>query len=172
MTITTAEAKAHLRIDHDDEDSYISTLIDAAYDFAENYTGRKIRDQEVSESLDDFKEEIELKYNPVQSITSITYYDSNDTQQSQTDYFLDTKELRAILKPDYDDSWPSTNCDYENVVITYQVGYSTIPDAVNQAVLLIIGSLYDQRENHIGTTINKIPVSAEYLLSPYRIVSV
>jgi uncharacterized phiE125 gp8 family phage protein len=170
--ITTAEAKKHLRIDHRYEDDYIDTLISAAYDFCENYTGRIIRDQSITESLDDFSGDIELKYNPVQSITSITYYDSDDVQQSQSTYFLDTRDLRAVLKPDYNESWPTTNGDFENIEITYQVGYSTIPYQIEQAVFLIIGSLYEQRENHTNLTINNVPVSAEYLLSPYRILSV
>ncbi|MCP3848968.1 MAG: phage gp6-like head-tail connector protein, partial [Gammaproteobacteria bacterium] len=62
------------------------------------------------------------------------------------------------------------NQNYENVVITYQSGYTAIPEAINQAVLLLVGSMYDQRENHItAVSINTIPVSAEYLLNPYKV---
>lgn len=171
--LTTAEVKAHLRIEHDDEDTFIDTLTQAAYVFAENYTGLKILNGSVVEKFDNFTSEIELKYNPVNSITTITYYDTDDTQQSQTDYFLDTKKQKAILKPVYGEAWPATNCNYENIEITYDAGYATISDDINQAVLLIIGSLYEQRENHIsGVSIDSVPVSSEYLLSPYRIVSV
>lgn len=171
--LTTAEVKKHLIVEFDDDDTYIDTLRDAAYSFAEKYTGITIVDDEKVDYLQDFKDPITLKHTNVQSITSITYYDLNDAQQSQTDYYLDNRNPVNTLSPLYEGVWPDTNQDYENVVITYQAGYTTIPDLINQAVLLIIGSLYEQRENHIiGVSINKIPVSAEYLLNQYRIVSV
>lgn len=173
MSLTTAQVKEHLRIEHDDEDTYIDNLRDAAYTWAEQYCGIAILDAEKVDYLDDFEDEIYLNYNPVQSITSIKYDDADGVQQTQSDYYLDDRAQEAYIKPIYNGTWPLTNNDYENVIITYQAGYATIPDQINQAVLLIVGSLYEQRENHItGTTIQKVPVAAEYLLAPYRIPAV
>lgn len=173
MTLSTAEVKAHLRVEHDDEDTYIDTLRDAAYSFAEKYTGTAILDAEKIDYLDCFSDEIVLNYSPVQSITSIAYNDEDGNAQSQTSYYLDDRNQKVVLKPVYLDTFPSTDNTYENVVITYQAGYATIPDQINQAVLLVIGSLYEQRENHIsGISAFDVPVSAEYLLTPYRIVTV
>lgn len=169
--LTLAEVKEHLRVEHDDEDALIGNLLTAGYTFAENYTNTAILDAEYIDKLDDFQKEIMFKHENIQSITSITYYDADDVQQTQTDYFLDTRKQQTVLTAIYDEEWPDTNNNYENVVITYQAGYATIPDQINQAVLLVVGSLYEQRENHIvGMPISSVPVSAEYLLNPYRLI--
>ncbi|MCP3675851.1 MAG: phage gp6-like head-tail connector protein, partial [Gammaproteobacteria bacterium] len=138
--------------------------------FAENFTNISILDTESIDKLNDFESEITLKKQNVQSIASITYYDTDGAQQTQADYFLDTREIKAILMPVYDNSWPDTNKNYENVVITYQSGYTSIPEGIDQAGLILIGSMYDQRENHItAVSINSVPLSAEYLLNQYKI---
>lgn len=171
--LTLDETKAHLRVEIDDDDNLISTLIIAAYLFAENYTNRIINQDSKELKLESFDSVIQLPYLPVQSITSIAYEDTDDNAQVFADYYLDLRELFAKVMPDNDASWPGTNGDYENIVITYVAGYTSIPEQIDQAVLLIIGSLYAQRENHIaGVSIDTIPVSAEYLLNPYRVVSV
>ena len=43
-----------------------------------------------------------------------------------------------------------------------------VPAPIKQAILLMCGNLYNNREPIvIGTTTNKLPLSYEYLLSPY-----
>lgn len=171
--LTLTEVKAHLRVDIDNDDSLITTLIDAGYSFAENYTNRIILEVTKELKIDCFQTEIQLPYLPVISITSIAYKDSDDANQAFTDYYLDLRGLFATVKSSQGFSFPSTNTDYENVVITYVVGYESIPEQINQAILLVIGAMYEQRENQIvGVSIDTIPVSAEYLLNPYRVISV
>ena len=171
--LSLSEVKEHLRVEVTDDDTLIGNLLTAAYSFVEKYCDSTILDTEKVDYLDCFQSEIILKNSPAQSITSIAYNDEDSAAQSQTDYYLDTREQRAVLKPEYNDSWPSTDNTYGNVVITYQAGYASTPEQVNQAVLMIIGSLYEQRENHIiGVSIDKVPMSVELLLEPYRIVTV
>lgn len=173
--LTLNEVKNHLRVELDflDDDALITTLISAGYEFASDYTNRVIIEVTKELRLDDFQEEIQLPYLPVIGITSIEYKDSDDVDQAFNDYYLDLRDLFATVKAKKGFSFPATNGDYENVVITYTVGYTTIPDKINQAILLIIGSMYTQRENQIiGVSIDTVPVSAEYLLNSYRVVSV
>jgi len=170
--LTTAQVKEHLRIEHDDEDALIDNITLAAYQFAETYTSISILDIEQVDKLDDFQSEITLNHPNTQSITSITYSDTDDAQQTQTDYYLDTREYNDTLTPLNNESWPDTNQAYENVVITYQTGFATIPEQINQAVLLIITDLYENRGGIIlGVSLNKTN-AAEYLLNPYKIMLV
>jgi uncharacterized phiE125 gp8 family phage protein len=172
--LTVADVKAHSRIDTDSEDAYIQTLLDAAYKYAENYTGRIILPVTETYNLDDFEPVITLPKAPVSSVISVEYYDTDDVLQSFTEYYLDLREVEATIQPVTDVDWPDTNQEPENVVITYGVGYSAIPADIDQAVKLIFGTMYEQRENHIvGVPINKVTLRAEdQLLNAYRIHAV
>ena len=168
---TLAEAKAHIRIDHDYEDSYISTLIAVAYSHVQNYTNRAIIQSIEILKLDTFQDKITIPETPVISLSSIAYNDEDGVLQAFTDYYLNNRCLYATIEAADGFSFPTTDGTPENVVITYETGYTVIPTPIEQACLLIIGSLYEQRENHIiGVQINEIPVSAEYLLNAYRVL--
>lgn len=43
--VTLEQAKTHLRVEHDDEDDYILSLISAAREYAENFTGRLLAER-------------------------------------------------------------------------------------------------------------------------------
>jgi hypothetical protein len=44
-----------------------------------------------------------------------------------------------------------------------------INPSIEAAVLLILGSLYDNREDETSTTVNELPKGALWLLDPYRL---
>jgi len=45
-----------------------------------------------------------------------------------------------------------------------------VNEAIKAAVLLIVGSLYAQREDVVvGVSVAKLPNGAEWLLAPYRV---
>lgn len=59
MDVSLAEVKAHLRIDHTDDDDYLAALIDTCKAEVQNYTGRKMSefatpyDSETGDGFDD-----------------------------------------------------------------------------------------------------------------------
>src|SRR5210317_847009 len=83
--ITTAEAKTHLRVDFSDDDTYIDTLIASARKYCEQYTNRVFITQTWRQNEDNWSNPIKLKVNPIVSLTSLKYYDTNETQQTLTD---------------------------------------------------------------------------------------
>ena len=44
-------------------------------------------------------------------------------------------------------------------------GAASVPEAIKQAVLLIIGKMYELRED----SVSRLPKASEYILEPYRV---
>lgn len=178
--VTLSEAKLHLKIDSDTtDDALITALITAAREMAENYTGRAFVNQTWEATFEQFTadENITLRPAPLSSITSITYVDGNgDTQTLSTSVYgadLYKTPGEAYLK--YGQSWPTAREIENSITVTYVSGYgssaSSVPGAVKSAILLIIGHLYEHRENvTVGVTANDMPQGAYFLLDPYRVI--
>lgn len=176
--VSLAEAKTHLRVEHDDDDAYISALISAARESAEQYLHRALITQTLKMSLDAFPAVIRLPRSPVQSITSIQYVD--DAGETQTldasDYRLDKESIVARIEPAYGETWPTTRPVSNAVTVTFVAGYgaaSAVPAPVKQAMKLHIGTYYDiVRANvALGAVPAAMPQAADYLLGPFRVAT-
>jgi uncharacterized phiE125 gp8 family phage protein len=180
--ISSTEAKAHLRVDHTDDDTLIGALITAARMHCENFTRRKLISQTLTGKLDRFPAddgEILLPYPPLVSVTSVKYIDTDGVLQtmSASDYAADTYSLPGRITLAYGEIWPTPR-DIENAVtIVWTAGYgaagSSVPQPIRQAMLLLIAHWYENREVAItGTIITQIPLAVEALLWPYRMLEV
>ena len=179
--LTVSEAKAHLRVDHSVDDTYIESLIKAATDTAERFQNRRYINQTWRMTMDYFPPKssvIEIPIGPVSSITSIVYVDEDGNSQtwSASEYQVDTRstQARIVETPDY--YFPDTKTGQINAVtITFVVGYgaasSAVPENIKHAIRLIVGDMYNQREDTvIGNIVNEMPRSAKMLLWQNRIV--
>lgn len=174
--VTLADVKTHLRVDVSDEDTYIPSLIAAARDKVEHYTGRTIGEKTLEGILDDFPDSdyIELLESPVQSITSIKYTDSDETENtwSSDDYISNLDIIPEKIMPAYGETWPSFIPHPTGAVrIRYVAGHTSanLPDAVKHAILLVIGDLYENREASSDLKRYEVPFSVKALLHTYRV---
>ena len=201
--ISTADAKAWLRIPAaaSEDDTLIDALVTAARVWVEEYTQRKLITQTVTQHLDalpGYNSEaempsegrisdylagasrwIELIANPVQSITSFTTYTDDDTATvwASSNYRLSSAGDRARLVPVGSASWPTYTRTSDGVVIVYVAGYgnagSDIPDAILQAMKLMLAHWYENREAVVtGVAAQDVPLTVKALLAPYRYVSI
>lgn len=173
--ITLADAKVHLRLGsgvHPD-DSYITGLITAAREWTELYIERAIGSQTLEIALDVFPDAFKLvPY--VQSITSITYLDASGALQTitGTDYVLDNYSNPAWVVPAFGKVWPATYEVANAVKIRFVAGYDVanpVPQTIVAAMKLMIGHLYENRQENVSATINELPMGVMALLQPYRI---
>jgi uncharacterized phiE125 gp8 family phage protein len=151
--VTLAEAKLHCRVDIADDDTLITAFITAATEMAEQKTGRAIMTQTLELTLDAFPEAFELTRVPVQSITSVKYYDTTGTQQtlSNTLYALDAAEDFgfAHISPVYAGVWPDTRDQINAVAVRYVAGYAdaaSVPQSIKNWILLMVSTMYSNRE--------------------------
>ena len=102
--VSLAEAKAHLRIDIDDDDTLIGGLITAARSHLENTARPKLAmiNQTWEYIADSWpaSDTLELRPYPLQSVTSITYTDASAvaTVFSAANYVVDTSTQPGRLR--------------------------------------------------------------------------
>lgn len=168
--VTTAEAKAHCRVEDSSEDGLIEALIAAATDYVEQWTGKALVTQTWRLTLDAFSESIMLPKNPVLSVASITYFDVDGDIQtvSPSDYTVDNASNPAWLVINSDASWPATASGVNMVRVEFIAGYTTIPASIKHAILLLVGQWFDYRASVSEKSMAEMPFAVESLLRPYR----
>lgn len=169
--LTLAQTKEYLRVETDEDDPLIETLITAARQTVETYLDVKLLTQTITEYWDEFPERgcFYLTFAPVQSITSVGYVDGdgNDQTWNSANYRTDTVSVPARLSAAYSKSYPTTRNVTNAVNVVYKVGYGgrdSVPKPFIQAMLMMIHKWYDNRED----SIKKMPTAAEHLLTNYK----
>ncbi len=174
--LTTAEAKTHLKVDTDADDTYIDNLVSAATESAQIFTNRYFINTTITQHGDTWSDIATLFKSKVSSITHIKYFDSDNTEQTlATSVWLSDinhQPARIGLKPNQ--SFPSLADRINAVNCKYVVGYgsaaSDVPEGIREAVLLIVGNLYENRQEVVvGRIATELPKSAQYLLEQYKI---
>jgi uncharacterized phiE125 gp8 family phage protein len=171
--VSLDEAKSQCRVDTSDDDTFITGLIVAARQYVEGASRRAFITQTWRLSLDEWPgdDEIELPKPPLVSVTSVIYKDTVGAQTtlSSSLYIVDTDSEPGRVKLAYGESWPSDTLYPANPIqITYVAGYgaaAAVPAWVKQAIKLIVGHWYENREETIaGTIIKGIPLGADSLI--------
>ncbi len=121
---------------------------------------------------------IRLPGGPVNALDRLVYTDAAGVDQTMTDAQFDTYEEPSRVLPAIGASWPSTRVQMAAVRVRYWAGYTlpddspsltVLPKPIKQAMLLVLGHLYENREDSIDVALSQIPMGAEALLRPYRL---
>lgn len=182
VLVSASEAKAHLRVDHSEEDSLITSIVSAVTAHLDGWTGvlgRALVTQTWRQDYEAFEDRLRLPLWPVASVTSVTYRDDEGADQtvSASNYTLLRDDLGAYVEIKPGLSWPEVGDHLAPVSVTYVAGQAAadVPAAIKHAAYLMIGDLYRNRETAaIGVQATAIPMSATVnaLLAPYRRVNV
>jgi len=77
----------------------------------------------------------------------------------------------GVIHPADGRAFPSTHPGFSAVSVQFVAGYgdaTDVPAGIKHAVLLIVGDLYENRENAAPRGASSLPLTAERLLWPYR----
>ena len=177
--LTTAEAKTHLKVDTDADDTYIDNLVSAATESAQIFTNRYFINTTITQHGDNWNDIATLFKSKVSSITHIKYFDSDNSEQTLATSVwisdINQQPARIGLKPNQ--SFPSLADRINAVNCKYVVGYgsaaSDVPEGIREAVLLTIGNWYENRQEVItGRTATELSKSAQYLLEQFKVQTV
>lgn len=175
--ITTAEAKAHLRISHADDDTLIARLIDAAVAHvdATGELGRAMITQSWAQWVPQSPGDVRLAIGPFQSLTSVKYYDSAGTLQTATlgDYETRLFGDTVIVRPADGAAWPNAQSRADAIKLTYVAGFGAattdVPQNVRHALLMIVAHWYETRETTTEAALHDVPMAAAALLGNERV---
>lgn len=157
---TDAQLITQLRVDNDDADELelIRGKCEAAITFVESACSLSIFRRKVAISMAGFGcGEIIPYIGPIDSIDSFQYLSGS---YALVDLPINGYRVRANrnawgVAPGYGKSWPSVPCVQDAVVLTLNVGYaadvdncvySKVPPQIREAILLVLGDLYENRE--------------------------
>ena len=183
--VTLAEARDHLRLDviggtHPDDSMIETALIPAAREAAEHYTEATFARRAFTAIYDGFDDSgLSLGTGPVISVSSVAYKDENNASQvlDVADYVLDNVSKPGAIYPAFSTEFPATNGMPGSVVVTFLAGptdglaedVEPLPLIAKQAILLILGHLYENRQDVGDIQMHALPMGARALLQPLRL---
>ena len=171
LAVDLDAAKAHMRIDFDDEDDDISAKLKAAQHRLEKHMSRPLTARELEMTLDAFPcrfAPITIPREGITGIASVKYTDTSGVEQTvdPSGYRWSDSNPDKLL-PSFGGEWPSAvACDPGAVRIRFNAGYATaaeVPDDLIEAVKRMTAYLYENREGA-----GDIPPGVVSLCAGYR----
>ncbi len=199
--VSLTEAKTQLRIVAADTtyDTEITRLITAATQWIERRYGISLITQTRVQYQDNFYEKYPIYRNflgpyysrfpvtllnpPVQSITSLKYYDVNSVQQSlteTTDYVYTGKMAPTVGAQDIEipriypvSSWPVFKWIPDTIQIEYKAGFGDdstfVPEVIKTAILMVLSHFFENRMEEItGERIGVFEMTIDRVMSTYE----
>lgn len=187
--LTLAEAKAWLKVDHNDEDTLIQLLITAVRERCESITGLSLMTQQwvaylpywpvqtethwwdgVREGILSLEpmQAVPLRHGPIRQIDGFSLFDrnGNTTVYPSDFYLLDRIRDRVILQTGA--SVPRGERVVNPIEITYTTGYEIVPGAIKSGLLKLLAHLYEHR----GDDNTPLPKDVLAFWQPYMRVRV
>jgi uncharacterized phiE125 gp8 family phage protein len=184
LTLTTApsatpvdlvEAKRQCRVEHDDDDIFIQSLIGAASRHIERIVGRAVMPQVWLLELAAWQDAVVLPVEPVRSVV-VTYTDTAGVEQTldAATYSLSAwpsmatewRFVSGALRPGLDD------VDYP-VRYTIAAGYANagaVEADLKAAIQMLVGHWYQHREAVATETMTEVPMAVSALIAPHRLM--
>lgn len=195
--ITVDEAALHCRIDGYGsppeyfEQTWLESAIVAAREYCEGWTGLALVPQTFELAVNGFpslcglaayygsEPGISLQVAPVIAVQTVTYTDTDGATQTTygADWIVDDFSAPGVLHLAYGATWPTARAIPNAVRITFDAGYAlpgdspsepSLPKSIRQAMLLVIGHMYEHRESVTDKALHELEMGALPLLERYR----
>ena len=189
--VTVTDLKRHIRgVPGTADDQIIEDFLDSATEYLKEYLRIGLKTETFKLTMDTFGEEsefrkwqalgggvhtgsivdlrggwgyVDLPFAPVQSVTSVTTFDRDDTSSvfPAANYGLDERSGRLYLNEG--EVWPTNLRDYEAVSIVYVAGYgaSSVPEPIKAAIRELVRLSYDGCAMQMSD-------GTKAMLSPYK----
>lgn len=172
--VSLIEAKLHCRVDVSADDALITALITAARMHVENDTSIALLSQVWEVMLEGWPRVLRLPHVPVSEVSSVTYRtaDGVTATLASTAYTVRTGLTPVCVVFDQSALPTVTLANIAPITVRYTAGYSSaadVPMPLRQAMLLLIGHWYRNREAVDVSSMTALPFAVNALLSQYRV---
>jgi len=156
--LSTADAKAWMRVDTSADDSLIADLVAESIDFVEEQYGFQLIEKTVTVEYEYYGKEVRLPLYPVQSITSVKAIDQDGTETTLTsdEYYLTGDTL--IIDSVY--GWEVPD-DRIRLKVVYVAGYTSIPSGITLGLKKLVASNYEDRQDVVEGNVSEMPNSSK-----------
>lgn len=177
LAVSVDDCKVDLKVEEDDEDLLIQDYILAACALVGGKSGivGKVLTSETWElKLGAASGCVVLPLTPVQSITSINYFDTENVSQSLDvdNFYLYGDEDSAFIEPKAGFVWPSVYNRRDAITIRFVAGFGApadVPANITRAIRLIVAHWFENRTAVlVGVTAQELPLAVESLLNISR----
>lgn len=194
--VSSQEMRDFARLDDSIDTNFLNSFVKAATILCEEYTNRSFINRtlrlhldgvaEIDTTLSDgfhegpyqlyFNNYLELPKPPLVSVSSIKYFDEDDTENTwaTSNYHVDAESAPARIVLKDGGAWPTSLRKVNGIQVNYVSGYgdsrSNVPETIRVAIMQTALNMYEHRgedeKQGFGTGIKLLPVVAN-LLSPY-----
>ncbi len=156
--LSTADAKAWMRVDTSADDSLIADLVAESIDFIEEQYGFQLIEKTVTIEYEYYGKEVRLPLYPVQSVTSVKAIDQDGTETTLTsdEYYLTGDTL--IIDSVY--GWEVPD-DRIRLKVVYVAGYTSIPSGITLGLKKLVASNYEDRQDVFEGNVSEMPNSSK-----------
>lgn len=170
--ISLADMKEFLRVDHNDEDTTIGALMDAAVLFCGDRTNRHFTaNTEAIFYLNNWRAAA-LAFGPVGNVQNVKYYDVNGTLQTlDTSLWYVEKRTDGVWRIFFHNVPDVADYNAQPIEITCRVGATASPN-IKHAMRMLVAHWYENRRGVVvgaGVGATEVPMAVDSLLNPERI---
>jgi uncharacterized phiE125 gp8 family phage protein len=173
--VDLADAKMHLRVDHDDENGLITALIATATQYLDGYPGilgRCLMAQEWRQDFDCYDRCLRLPL-PASTVSSIVVTSSTGATSTidpaNYELLADARGSYVRFVDGY--AGPGDIGTRHGIAVTFAAGAADaddVPQPIRTAILLLVAHWYQNREAVAAAADTALPLGVEALLAPFR----
>lgn len=148
LTLDQVKKQLEISVSDTTHDIQLASMIQEAREQWEHDTDSVTCYQTLRIKVSDFYDGFELPKGPVESVTSLQYYDGNNNLQtySAANYSLHKDEIRL----GYQVTLPAWSARWDAWAVTYRSGYSQdaslVPAIAKRAMLLLVANYFENRD--------------------------
>ncbi len=147
--LSIAFVKAYLKIDTDDDNEILQSIIDATVSFAEATTHRSLRMKTILAYPESFCDSLELRRKDVESIVDVSYvYGGIGYVLDESAYWLKKETISSYLMLSDGYSWPDVDRE-DSIQIRFTVSADAKLPQISIQMLKQIANLYENRGDEL-----------------------